>query len=783
VKLDSSFQTRIAVVFALLLLAVVGCLYLSVKLVTDTAVKARAGEQLQVGARVFERLLDVRGRQLRDAVTVLTSDYGFKEAVSSGDVATIRSVLGNHGARINASEVFLLSMDGRIEASTISSIAEGERFRFSEALADVRRKGQFIFVAPLNGEAHLLVESQVLAPIPIARVVMGFRMDESFANELRSLTGLDVSLLAIENGTPGTLVSSLGLSAQARELLQRQMLESQALEQLPFDLDRRHYLSEFVVLAANADAQVVALLHTSLDDAVKAFSALDRNILWISVGALLISMMGALALARSLSLPIRELARAAARVGQGNYQEPIELRRDDELGRLAQTFRDMQAGIAERERQLAHNALHDAVTGLPNRGLLLERIANSTAAERPLALLCIGIRNLAAASQPFGGAALERMLVLFSQRLKAAMKPGDSLARVSADEFVLLLEGADSDSSVALGYQIQPMLSLPLLLDGEEIKLFCNLGIATYPADGQNADELLRRANIAMQDADGQPARLQLYQQGRDDAHRRQLDLIRDLRQASQQGNLSLVYQPKLDLETGGFKKAEALLRWQHPNYGPVSPGEFIPLAERTGSIQLLTGWVIEEAIRQLAEWNTRGLRVQLSLNISAEDLAAADLTERVRRQLRQHQLPPEQLIFEITESAMMGDQQLALKTLHALRDLGISLSVDDFGTGYSSLAQLKRMPVQELKIDQSFIRDLDETSEDAVIVRSTIEMSHSLGLKVVAEGVEYERSLLLLRRWKCDSVQGYLISRPLAAQAFERWIAEHLPLPASLVH
>lgn len=240
---------------------------------------------------------------------------------------------------------------------------------------------------------------------------------------------------------------------------------------------------------------------------------------------------------------------------------------------------------------------------------------------------------------------------------------------------------------------------------------------------------------------------------------------------------MHLHYQPKLDIRQGHVRQAEALLRWAHPQFGNVSPGEFIILAERTGSIQLLTNWVIEEAIRQLAEWATRGLLVQLSVNVSADDLLGGDLVGHVTRTLTKHHVPAEQLIFEITESAVMSEPEQALVVLNRLRECGISLSVDDFGTGYSSLAHLKRLPVQELKIDQSFVRNLDETSEDAVIVRSTIEMSHNLGLKVVAEGVEYEHSLQLLQRWHCDTAQGYLISRPLSAAAFEAWIAKsHAP-------
>jgi EAL domain-containing protein (putative c-di-GMP-specific phosphodiesterase class I) len=336
---------------------------------------------------------------------------------------------------------------------------------------------------------------------------------------------------------------------------------------------------------------------------------------------------------------------------------------------------------------------------------------------------------------------------------------------------------------VGLADKLQQLLFRPQRIAGHDLALDCRLGIAVYPDDGESAQSLLERAAIAMKDAAQMPGRLQVYEPGRDLAHRRQITLIRDLRHAPGQGQLLLHYQPKLDIRLGHVRQAEALLRWQHPQFGMVSPAEFIPLAERSGSIQLLTQWVIEEGIRQLCEWNRRGLYLQLSLNISADDLLGDELAHRVSALLRRYGLPAEQLVFEITESAVMREPEKALKVLHLLRECGISLSVDDFGTGYSSLAHLKRLPVQELKIDQSFVRNLDETSEDAVIVRSTIEMSHNLGLKVVAEGVEYAHSLRLLERWQCDTAQGYLISRPLSADAFEAWVALPLSAQTSQVH
>ncbi|KFE54369.1 EAL domain-containing protein [Pseudomonas syringae] len=782
-NLRTSFQARIACVLTALLLVVVAAVYFAVKAATGDAVRSQAQTQLEVGSRVFEDLMDMRGKRLRDGVQLMSADFGFRDAVASSDASTIRSVLLNHGGRIGASDMFLLSMDGTVIASTVASVQEGTKFRFDRSLRDAKRKGQSMVIVPESGLPHLLVESTVLAPLPIGRVVMGFSMDGELAQALRSMSGLEVSFLTIDGGKPGQLIST-----QPPEMfagLTKLMLSSSQGQVGMTEHSNLSFLSQTLVLD-NIDGnqeQVFALLQSPIDKAMMAFAPLDEKIFWISIIALLASLVGTLILARSVSLPVRALALAAKRIGDGDYKTPVRMARSDELGMLAIAINTMQQGIAVREDQLAHNALHDAQTGLPNRALAMERLGSSIAAQRPMALLCLGIDNYLAINESCGAAGVDQLLRDVGQELKGMLNAGDTLARSTANEFLLLLDHTGSDGAVAMADRLQRLLSQPQHVDGSDVVLECTIGIVGYPAHGSSVDELLQRAAIARRDALQMPGRLQVYEDGRDLAHQRQISLIRDLRQAAKKGELQLHYQPKLDIRQGIVRQAEALLRWQHPQFGNVSPAEFIVLAERTGSIQILTSWVIEESMRQMAEWRQRGLVVQVSVNISADDLLGGDLADRVMSLLKLYRLPAEQLIFEITESAVMREPEQALVVLNRLRQCGISLSVDDFGTGYSSLAHLKRLPVQELKIDQSFVRNLDETSEDAVIVRSTIEMSHNLGLKVVAEGVEYERSLILLDRWHCDTAQGYLISRPLPAVAFEAWMAKSFSLPSLMVH
>ena len=774
-KLRNSFQARISLFLALLLLLVIGAVYFAVKAVTITVASDQAQEQLKTGTRVFERFMDLRWRRIQYGLNWLTNDSDFREATIKGSPSLIEHALQEFEASLHGSELFVLDLDGNIITSTLKGLPAGQAFPYAKALRLARRNTQTMVIGILAGRPYMLVQGVVLGPLPVVRVVSGMPMDDVFAHELSSLSNLEVSFMTVKPGESGILSSTQPdfMSASIIEFVQEHTPGST----IHFsEFHGRRFLGQMLQLANSGDpgnGQVMAVLQSPLDQTMQAFDSLDRKFLWISLGALLASLLGALWLARAVSRPVSLLAEAAQRIGRGNYETPVELTRRDELGFLAKAINAMQSGIAVREQQLAHNALHDPLTGLPNRALAMERLGSAISARRGVVLIYLGIENYRVINESFGPEGGERIMRESARVMLDALRERDTAARITGNEFLLLLESTQVDVGVALADRLYALLKRPLSIDGHEVLLEVCMGIAIYPLNGRSAEELISRAAIACRDAAALPGYLQVYQQDRDLAHQRQIQLIRDLRSAASDGQLQLYYQPKMDIRSGHVRQAEALLRWQHPELGMVSPAEFIPLAERTGSMFLLTGWVIEEGIRQLSAWNRKGLHMQLSLNISAEDLHGENLLMTVERLLKRYQLSAEQLIFEITESTAMRDPEHSLNVLEKLRDGGISLSVDDFGTGYSSLAHLKRLPVQELKIDQSFIRNLDETSEDAVIVRSTIEMSHNLGLKVVAEGVEYQHTLELLERWHCDTAQGYLISRPMDAVAFEAWTSK----------
>ena len=659
-KLRNSFQARISLFLALLLLLVIGAVYFAVKAVTITVASDQAQEQLKTGTRVFERFMDLRWRRIQYGLNWLTNDSDFREATIKGSPSLIEHALQEFEASLHGSELFVLDLDGNIITSTLKGLPAGQAFPYAKALRLARRNTQTMVIGILAGRPYMLVQGVVLGPLPVVRVVSGMPMDDVFAHELSSLSNLEVSFMTVKPGESGILSSTQPafMSASIIEFVQEHTPGST----IHFsEFHGRRFLGQMLQLANSGDpgnGQVMAVLQSPLDQTMQAFDSLDRKFLWISLGALLASLLGALWLARAVSRPVSLLAEAAQRIGRGNYETPVELTRRDELGFLAKAINAMQSGIAVREQQLAHNALHDPLTGLPNRALAMERLGSAISARRGVVLIYLGIENYRVINESFGPEGGERIMRESARVMLDALRERDTAARITGNEFLLLLESTQVDVGVALADRLYALLKRPLSIDGHEVLLEVCMGIAIYPLNGQSAEELISRAAIACRDAAALPGYLQVYQQDRDLAHQRQIQLIRDLRSAASDGQLQLYYQPKMDIRSGHVRQAEALLRWQHPELGMVSPAEFIPLAERTGSMFLLTGWVIEEGIRQLSAWNRKGLHMQLSLNISAEDLHGENLLMTVERLLKRYQLSAEQLIFEITESTAMRDPE-----------------------------------------------------------------------------------------------------------------------------
>jgi diguanylate cyclase len=444
--------------------------------------------------------------------------------------------------------------------------------------------------------------------------------------------------------------------------------------------------------------------------------------------------------------------------------------------------RAMQYSI-ERKRyqeQLEHQANYDALTGLPNRNLLHDRLKQAVYAQRharAIAVVFIDLDHFKFINDSLGHSAGDKLLQEMAERLRQAVRDGDTVSRLGGDEFILVLNDQQNEDIVFRAMQrIISEVSKPAVIDGQELTVTCSAGISLYPQDGPDVDTLLKNADAAMYRAKEHGRNnFQFYTAEMNKLVNERLSLESHLRRALERHELLLHYQPKLELKTGSIVGVEALLRWQHPEWGLLYPDRFIGLAEETGLIVQIGEWVLRTACTQARAWQDAGLPpITMSVNLSARQFRQDALFKSVARILSETGLHPERLEIEITESMVMHNAEAAIAILKGLKEIGVHLSVDDFGTGYSSLAYLKTLPIGILKIDKSFVKDIEgpEGKKDGLLAQAIISLGHSLKLKVIAEGVEEQAQLDFLKQNHCDEAQGYLFSRPVPPEECELLLA-----------
>lgn len=430
------------------------------------------------------------------------------------------------------------------------------------------------------------------------------------------------------------------------------------------------------------------------------------------------------------------------------------------------------------EQLIRQLAFYDPLTSLPNRNSLrdrvMEKIKNDAGRGEPFALLLMDLNHFKDINDTLGHHRGDLVLQEVAQRLQSFLTAPAVAARLGGDEFAILLPDLDRKRDVeGVVEDIQRVLHAPVVIDDLAIAVEAGIGVALYPEHGTNPDSLLRRADVAMYAAKKAGVSHIVYDIKDDHHSTARLALIAELRHAIEHDRLVLHYQPKIDLKSGRICGAEALVRWMHQRRGMIPPDQFIAAAEQSGMIHSLTNWVLRSAVRQSEQWQLQGFNLPLAVNLSARNLFEPGLPEEITQLLQQHRLEPSSLSLEITESAIMADPSRAEQILRQLHAIGIQLSIDDFGIGYSSFGYLSRLTVNRLKVDKSFVMRMMKSPNDAVIVRSTIDLAHNLGLEVVAEGVEDQETYDALLKWNCDAAQGYFMSRPLPAEDFSRWLIE----------
>lgn len=755
----------------LLLLIVQIAGFMVVRSSIDRNARAQIARALDLDENIWRRLLEQNADQLRQGSALLAADYGFRSAVNSGDSETIQSVLENHGSRIGAAVTALLTTDFALQAVSLSDSMEQFPATLRQVVPRLARQPQGSQIAVMDGVPYQFVMVPLRAPVVIGWVLMGFPIAQARADEMRQLVSVHVALMVKNDGGAMTVPLST-LPPDAKALLLREGAAPGELHTAEGTL---------LVRSSRLDSvggEVYSVLLRSVDEVVAPYRQLQVLLAIITVAGVLLFAMGTGLVAQRLATPLRSLLAATQRLSRGEYDVPLEhTDRNDEIGNLARSFDHMRVDIGTQQTEIRRLAYWDRLTGLPNRERFREAVvqaiasAGSGVAAQPLAVLTLDLDRFKHVNDVLGYAFGDRLLQAVAGRLTEQVPSSDDMvARLGGNEFAILLQRADAVAAYSAAQRITQSFEVPLAFADQTVDLSAGIGFACWPGDASDADTLLSRSEIAMYAAKRKISGALQYNAAFDLASSQTLSLLTELRHAVEHNELRLYLQPKVPLHGQAILAAEALVRWQHPQRGLVPPMDFIPFAEQTGFVRQLTLWMFEEVARLLADPRTAAMPLRVSVNLSTRDLLDPELSDRLAVILARYQVPASAFCLEITESAIMDDPQRAEAMLNRLSEQGFKLSIDDFGTGYSSLAYLKRLPVDELKIDKSFVMGMQVGEDDVMIVRSTIDLAHNLGLTVVAEGVETAEILEHLRALACDEAQGYHISRPMPTAQFLDW-------------
>ena len=664
------------------------------------------------------------------------------------------------------------------------------------------------FHNPDNNEPALQVSKPLFSPVTN-------RQHEDSTMELQGFLQLTVDLDFLEEhaqkGRFGENGRILFTDADGNILFQGK--DASIVKKVPADLFGKlaSGLATAQPVSGKFKGQVASFRGVKLDDWLDLFAfypeaelLAKRNRMAVTVTlitciTILVTMALLFGALRSLLLkPVQKLSVAASEIGMGKVRAQIDVSSSDEIGDLARTFREMGENLSHYHEKVRYVAYHDSLTGLPNRMMFRDYLNRATAEARrnrdELAILFLDLDNFKRINDTLGHQAGDKLLTAFADRLAGCLRESDIVshasadeatnvvARLAGDEFIILLPRVNGSTDAdKVARRILESLSEKFVIDQQEMYVTSSIGIAMFPGDGSTATELMKNADIAMYSAKKLGRNnYQYYSKKLNEAAVHKLEIESRLRRAVENGELELYYQPQMNMATGRISGAESLLRWRDQKLGAISPEIFVPIAEEFGLIVPISEWVIKEACRQAVKWQTLYPHpINMSINVSAVHFNGKELESVVGQTLAQTGLNPGAIELELTETGILHDPDLAIATMQAFREMGVKLSLDDFGTGYSSLSYVMNLPIDKLKIDRSFIQNMESDKRGAAIVSAIIAMAHSLGLSVIAEGVEKEAHVQLLKTMHCDIVQGYFISHPLPAREFEQMMSSPAQLSA----
>lgn len=740
----SRLSVKMTLFFAAMFALATAISLVGTRVAVERYAESSINRDMSAGSAVFERIADLQFQQLHQAGKVLAADFGFREAAATGDAPTIDSALTSLEARLDLADAFVVGLDGQITGLN-NGLSQADQVRLFDALDAGSEQG----IAKLGGANRILTAAPIEAPVLIGWVV--FTRDLG-AKELGSLASLSAVDLHPKVAALGTLPEGVAVGKAATEMSIN---------------GERWLLRASPVRSFVEDEPQALLLEYSLSAALAGYQPIFLALLLFGLLGIALAIAGSWLVARRLSRPIAVLEQATRSVGSGEHAQ-VAVETHDEISRLARSFNRMVHNIEDRERQIAHMAFHDALTGLANRALLREHILQQlkvSGGTKSFALICLDLDNFKAVNDTLGHPTGDALLCEVAVRLQQLAGQG-FVSRLGGDEFALMIEG-DARAASSLCHSILAQMTEPLIVNGHRIIAGTSIGIAMAPQDGSDPTTLLKNADLALYRAknDGKGS-FRFFENAMDaDAQERRAIEV-DLHDAIRNGELQLYFQPLFELSQNRVTAFEALLRWNHPKRGMVSPAQFIPLAEDTGLIIPIGEWVLREACRVASTWPDH---IRVAVNISPVQFRSNRLNSVVTQALTASALDPHRLELEITESLFIDNIEATLASLHSLRALGVRVALDDFGTGYSSLSYLRSFPFDKIKIDRSFIEDLLAHEGATAIIRSITSLAEALGMETTAEGVETIDQLDILREQGCNQIQGYYFSKPVPAHEVSR--------------
>lgn len=708
-----------------------------------------AREQLATTGAVFEQMSALRLQRLGDNALQTARSPSLQQAAAERDEAALRAMLLDMRGRSEADLAFLVTREGLI---------------VGDASASNRSVSPGLQVALARSEAPrgtLAIDQRlynaVTAPIPggLGWLVLGARLDEAEAEALQGLSSTPIEVDIFVHGNDWARLGSAqrdSLDGFIDDALARQTARAMPTPD-------RSSIAHVVALPSLDGARSVLVLQYPLTSALSSYGGLFSTLIAISLIGIAVLVAGTWFLARSITQPLSTLEGAAKGLQQGIYNTVV-VPTKDELSRLADSFNAMIEAIRERERRITQLAYHDSETRLPNR-LALERRLGAAQQQQRLYLAAVGIDRFAHMRGAIGYELAGAMLRTLGARL-AHLVPNAPSGLLSHDMLGVAFLAHDDADAHKRARALLANLEQPLSLEGQELDVAVTIGLAQPRAKGESAGEMIQRASVALDQARSAMQKVAMFDKAVYGDPARNLSLMGEMRRAMETGDIGLAYQPRYNYRAGRIDSAEALVRWRHPTRGPVSPDLFVPMAEETGHIRALTDWVLQRAVRDQQALSAAGRPLTLAVNISARLLSDAEFASHALDIVRQ---APHQICFEITETAIIDNPKLALEHIELFSQNGVRIAIDDYGSGLSSLAYLKQLPAHELKIDKMFVEALTANRRDALLVRSTIDLAHGLGLEVTAEGVETPAAFALLAAMRCDVAQGFLVGRPATVE------------------